>query len=194
MNDAFLNLNSLIKREADEILQEKGLLSVLRSFGTPCVTGSYVLGLMTWRDLDIYLQVDNFSEVEFFALGGQLCRVFTPVKMSFRNELAAKTTGLPAGWYWGVYLGNEREGAWKIDLWAVNASECQRLTRYCTAIKEKLTPETIPTILSIKSQCWKDPEYRRSYGSTDIYNAVLEKKVTNMQGFKKYLKTHKKAE
>jgi hypothetical protein len=53
MND-LLNLNTLIKQEADKILFDEGLLSILRSFGTPHISGSYSLDLMTWRDLDIY--------------------------------------------------------------------------------------------------------------------------------------------
>ncbi|MBD0279254.1 MAG: hypothetical protein ICV81_15035 [Flavisolibacter sp.] len=191
MNDSLLKLNVLIKKEADELLFEKGLFSILRSSGTPHISGSYVLDLMTWRDLDIYLEVDNIPETDFFVLGGKICSVFQPVKMSFRNELIAKTKGLPAGLYWGIYLANERAGAWKIDIWAVNNLECQRLVNYCADIKQKLTPATVVQILDIKSQCWKDPEYRRSYTSTDIYDAVLEKKVSDIEDFKNYLKTFK---
>src|SRR4051794_17411125 len=119
MNENLEDLNLSIKTEADEILLEKGLLNILNCFGIPHITGSYSLGLMTWRDLDVYLEVDNFSETDFFLLGSKICSVFTPIKMSFRNELLAKTKGLPSGLYWGVYLGNERAGAWKIDIWAV---------------------------------------------------------------------------
>ncbi len=48
MNDPLLNLNSLIKKEADEILQEKGLFSILSSFGTPHISGSYTLDLIIY--------------------------------------------------------------------------------------------------------------------------------------------------
>jgi hypothetical protein len=187
MND-LLTVNSLIKKEADEILYEKGLFRILSSFGTPHISGSYALDLMTWRDLDIYLETDNIPETEFFVLGGKISTVFQPVKMSFRNERIARTKGLPAGLYWGVYLGNERTGAWKIDIWAVSSAECQRLVEYCSDIKQKLTPATAIQILDIKSQCWQDPAYRRSYSSMDIYKAVLEKNVTGMEAFKDYLK------
>lgn len=191
MNHSLLNLNSTIKKEADGILFEKGLLNILNSFGTPHISGSYALDLMTWRDLDIYLQVDDIHEIDFFALGGKIRAAFNPVKMSFRNELIGKTKGLPTGLYWGIYLGNEREGAWKIDIWAVEASECQRLISSCKKIKQKLTPATELQILEIKSQCWKDPEYRRSYNSTDIYNAVLEKNIADIDGFRAYIKSIK---
>ena len=35
MSNQLLNLNSLIKREVDEILFEKGLFNILSPFGTP---------------------------------------------------------------------------------------------------------------------------------------------------------------
>jgi hypothetical protein len=168
INNHLLQLNAAIKKEAGEILYEKGLLNILNLFGKPHISGSYALDLMTWRDLDIYLEADTISETEFFKLGGKICSAFNPVKMSFRNELIAKTKNLPKGLYWGIYLGNEREGAWKIDVWAVKPAESKRLIEYCTAIKQKLTPATILRILDIKSQCWKEPEYRRSYSSSDI--------------------------
>jgi hypothetical protein len=188
MSDPDQNLNAFIKREADEILYEKGLIDILNSFGTPHIHGSYLLDLMTWRDLDIYLQVDDISESRFFELGERINSLLSPVKMSFRNEIKSKTKGLPAGLYWGIYLGNERAGAWKIDIWVVTASECERLLEFCDNIKQKVTAETKQIILDIKSQCWKDPEYRRSYSSTDIYEAVLENNVTSIEGFKEYLR------
>jgi len=43
MNAPLLNLNSLIKKEADKILKEKGLFSILSSFGTPDISPVYIL-------------------------------------------------------------------------------------------------------------------------------------------------------
>ena len=188
MSDRHQNLNVFIKREADVILYEQGLIDILNSFGTPYVHGSYLLDLMTWRDLDIYLQVDDISTTDFFALGEKICSSFAPVKMNFRNELKAKTKGLPAGLYWGIYFGNERAGAWKIDIWAVSTSECQKLMQYCSKLKQKLNGEAVQRILEIKCECWRDAEYRRSYSSSDIYEAVLDNNVTTMEEFREYLK------
>jgi hypothetical protein len=188
MTDSLLQINQQIKNEADYILTEKGLLHLLTKYGTPHISGSYALNLMTWRDLDIYLESENITEVDFFRLGGEIATLFNPVKMSFRNETIAKTPGLPSGLYWGIYLGNERNGAWKIDLWDVNSIEYQRLLQFCMAVQEKLTPEKTLQILNIKSQCWQDPAYRRSYVSMDIYKAVLDNKITDIQGFRDYLK------
>jgi len=186
MND-LLGQNLLIKKEADDILHHKGLMNILRSFGTVHISGSYELDLMTWRDLDIYLENENITEPDFFEIGKQICELLHPVKMSYRNERISKTQGLPQGLYWGTYLGNEKKGAWKIDLWAVGPDECKRMTDYCSEIKQKLTPENILTILDIKSYCWNQPGYRRTFNSSDIYNSVLENGVTNLQQFIKFL-------
>jgi hypothetical protein len=180
-------LNDAIKKEADEILYEKGLLQILNEFGQPRIAGSYSFDLMSWRDLDIYLETEMMAEENHFLLGGKIAACFHPLKMSFRNELIGKTRGLPAGLYWGVYLGDERKGAWKIDIWVVNKEECERLMKYSSEIEKRLTPETRTYIMEIKSQCWQDPRYRKEYTSSDIYEAVLKHKVSTLSGFKKYL-------
>jgi hypothetical protein len=186
------NLNNHIKDEAAQILHEDGLLGILNSFGKPHITGSYSLDLMTWRDLDIYLEVQTIEEASHFRLGEMIAARFQPVKMSYRNELLGKTKGLPSGLYWGVYLGNERAGAWKIDIWVVNGEECQRLLKYCSDIQDQLTDEFRKTIMEIKSQCWQDPNYRKAFSSSDIYDAVLKHRITGITDFKKYLSSKNK--
>jgi hypothetical protein len=189
MTSAPHDLNKSIKQEAGTILNEAGLLAILNEFGTVHISGSYALDLMTWRDLDIYVETEKITLADFFLLGGDIAGALQPAKMNFRNERIAATPGLPSGLYWGVYLGDERKGAWKIDIWAVGGNECKRLLDHCAAIKRKLTPESAQQILAIKSQCWQDPSYRKSYSSGDIYRAVLENGVKDIEQLKKYLRT-----
>lgn len=188
MSDDLNDMNSRIRKEADEILYDKGLFAMLKDFGKPHITGSYALNLMTWRDLDIYLETENITVENFFRLGTEINNRFTPVKMSFRNERITQTRGLPAGLYWGIYFGNERKGAWKIDLWAVNTDECRQRLQFCDDIAAKLAPSSREIIMAIKSACWQDPEYRRSYGSKDIYDAVLYEQVKTLAEFRHVLR------
>jgi hypothetical protein len=188
MNHSLSELNELIRKEADEILYQKGLLSILEKYGTVKISGSYQLDLMTWRDLDIYLGSDEITESGFFDLGSEILNLLQPVKMSYRNERGKTSAFLPDGLYWGIYLGNERAGAWKIDIWAVNFQEQKRLLQYGEDLKSRLNPENREKILEIKSQCWKNPQYRRSFSSTDIYQAVLEKGISDFKSFTEYLK------
>lgn len=176
-----------LKTEADQILYDHGLLMMLSTYGTTHISGSYYLNLMTWRDLDIYLEVESIEKFDHFKLGNEINRAFNPVKMSYRNELISQTPGLPAGLYWGIYLGNERKGAWKIDIWVLETVECLRLVDHCKRLNEILTVDNRRNILAIKEDCWRDVEYRRSYGSSDIYTAVVWQNVTNTIEFKMYL-------
>src|SRR5262245_35172030 len=117
MSDDLILRDEQLHIEADDILDKKGLRKILNQYGVVHITGSYSLGLMTWRDLDIYLEAEDLIEQDFFELGWDIVSLLQPVKMSFRNERIAKTKGLPVGLYWGVYLGDEKKGAWKIDIW-----------------------------------------------------------------------------
>jgi len=69
LNENLLALDASIHKEADEIIYDKGLHDILSEFGKPFYTGSYSLHLMTWRDLDIYLEAENISEKRFFEMG-----------------------------------------------------------------------------------------------------------------------------
>lgn len=178
----------MLRQEADDLLWSRGLHALLSQFGTPHVEGSYILQLMTWRDLDIYLVGDQIPISSFFELGGRIAERFSPVKMSHRNECLARTPGLPQGLYWGVYLGDERAGAWKIDIWAVEAGEYERLNAFSRSIAIRLTDETRRRILEIKDACWQDPRYRKEYTSVGIYGAVLDDRVASVLEFSDLLK------
>ncbi|UOQ84662.1 hypothetical protein [Gracilibacillus salinarum] len=94
-------LNKEISNEAYDILYENGFYDLLRKFGNPQISGSYFLQLMTWRDLDIYLESESINVTTFFELGKEITDMMNPAKMIFRNELMGNTPGLPNGLYWG---------------------------------------------------------------------------------------------
>jgi hypothetical protein len=56
-----------IRAEADRILRS-GLRSILDRHGVVHIVGSNVLGLMTWRDLDIHVVRENLDIRAFFDL------------------------------------------------------------------------------------------------------------------------------
>jgi hypothetical protein len=184
-------MDESLRAEASELLWGKGLHALLAGYAQVHLTGSYILKLMTWRDLDIYLVGPNLSLLKFFELGSRIATLLDVPKMNFRNELSRRTEGLPQGLYWGVYLGNEREGAWKIDIWHVIPEQYQVLDEYCEAIARKLTDVSRLRILQIKSQCWMKPNYRRTFSSQDIYHAVLDEGIEDFSAFEAYLRQTK---
>ena len=187
-SDPLLAQDQCLRREADYLLENMGLRHILSQYGIPHIVGSFTLQLMAWRDLDIYLETEAITVSDFFALGERIASVLSPVRMSFRNERIAQTEGLPRGLYWGVYSGYEIENAWKIDIWAIDSKECRRLLEYQNNLATRLTPTARLKILDIKSQCWQDPEYRRSFKSIDIYDAVFNQGIVDISGFREYIR------
>jgi hypothetical protein len=180
MADSFLN--DQIRAEADRIL-DAGLRNLLAENGEVHIVGSYALGLMTWRDLDIHVVQADPDVEAFFRLGGGIAALLHPHRMHFRDESTARTPDLPGGFYWGVYLGDERRGAWKIDIWQTNREGFEATRRFCENIAGRLDAASREAILAIKAQCWTHPEYRRGFTSADVYSAVLDRGVRDIGGF-----------
>jgi len=59
MHDDLAQVDEALRREADELLKDRGLEALLSAHGLVRPTGSYVLRLMAWRDLDLYLVSEN---------------------------------------------------------------------------------------------------------------------------------------
>lgn len=142
-----------LRCEADELLRRTSLLACLTRYGETHLSGSYVLELMTWRDLDLYIVADDLSEATFFTFGGELATCLEPVRMQFRNERRARTPGLPPGLYW------------KLDVWVVPRAHHHTSEALLQRIQEQLTPETRLVILTLKTHYCHDARYRRSITS-----------------------------
>ena len=152
--------NDQFRTEADEILRS-GLLTILNRHGEVHIVGSYALGLMTWRDLDIHVVREDMDVPAFFDLGREVATLLEPQRMHFRDESTVRTPGLPPGYYWGVYLGDERAGAWKIDIWQTNRQAFEAVRRFGDDLSARLTDGNRAVILAIKEACWRHPQYRR---------------------------------
>ncbi len=184
--------NSVIVSEANKILYDYGLLAILGKYGNPVPTGSYVLGLMTWRDLDIYIEANEITESRFFQLGGEVALRLKPQRMHYRNEFLGKTADLPVGLYWGVYVsGLVTPEEWKIDLWAIDAEQRKSVQKEFDKLRASIGDERRLVILEIKNHFYKHPEYRRGFGSVDIYHAVIEEDIRSVREFAKWLEKNR---
>lgn len=119
-----------LRAEADALLAG-GLRDALASYGEVHVVGSYRMGLMAWRDLDIHLVPHVLDRSLFFELGRRIAELLGPRRMHYRDETGADSTALPRGLYWGVHLGDVRASGWKLDIWATGRPGLQRVESYC---------------------------------------------------------------
>lgn len=67
-----------IRRNADRILYDCGLLDMLRECGTPHTVGSYQMDMMAWNDLDIDIENDGMDMRKLYRLTGRILETFHP--------------------------------------------------------------------------------------------------------------------
>jgi hypothetical protein len=183
MAESLDKVDAALHAEADGLLARTGLKDLLSRAGTVHVSGSYALRLMTWRDLDIYLEAPGMTVSEFFALGSRIAELLDPWKMFFTNNRGRLDAKYPPALYWGIRLGDIRKGAWKIDLWAMDSDACRLALENCEQVAARLTPRSRQAILALKAELWNHPAYRDTITSKTIYDAVLDGGVTDLDGF-----------
>jgi hypothetical protein len=160
-----------------------GLQTILDKHGEVHIVGSYAVGLMTWRDLDIHVVRQDRDVRAFFHLGGEIACFLKPHRMHFRDESTVCTPGLPRGFYW-------------VSTWVTNVAEPGRSTsgrridrrstwvrRFGEDLSARLNDTNRAVILEIKAACWQHSRYRRGFTSADVCTAVLDRGVRDVPGF-----------
>lgn len=179
-----------LEREANGIILDRGLDSVLRDHGKVFYKGSYFLNVMTWPDLDIDLVIrpDPYSVDAFFELGKELAQFQGVWGMHFRNCISHPHDRLPKGLYWGMRMDRvDSDGHWKVDLWAVDEqcleedrAEAEHLLRTMDSDRRKLIIEVKHSLLT--------PEGRSPMlSSYHVYQAVLVKGLRKKKEIAVYL-------
>lgn len=162
-----------LRSEVDSLLAQHGLLALMKRYGRPHVSGSYSMNLMSWRDLDIYLELDSDDAAPFLQMGAELGGALKPRKLSFTDHLHFPSTEVLSGMYLGIQTNAPGRGGWKIDVWGVSPEVCAERLAHCASIVSRLTPAIRAAILAIKSDVCEHPLYRKDITSQDVYDAVF---------------------
>jgi len=177
--------NDELKAEADLLMQRAGLSKLLAPYSRWFLGGSYSYDLMCWRDLDVYVLDPAHDLKRCFDVGYDVTKRLAAKKARFTNNVGDEPNGL----YWGIKLGDERRGAWKLDLWFLDATGYQQHENYSAEMRRRLKPETRSAILEIKEGYWRRREYRDSITGDLIYRAVLDSGVRSVEEFERYVAT-----
>ena len=176
-----------LRAEAGALLLRHDVLGILGRFGTPHVSGSYAMRLMTWRDLDIYLEMPTRDTRAFLELGRQLGEALAPRKLSFTDHLHFPATEGLRGLYWGIRTDDLSRGGWKIDLWGVEAPVCAERLAYCDALAARIDRTARYRILRMKHEVCRLPGYRDTITSQQVYDAVLDSGIRSDARFRELL-------
>ena len=189
MNDKdIIEHSRLLQVEASNLLNHEGLLPMLKSFGTTRVIGSYTLDTMTWRDIDISIELPDEQDVElFFEIGNRIATKFQVTKMSYSNHFIRNFPGFDHGLYWGIQL-LYAEQEWKIDLWGYGETDYHKHLDDFDALHNQIRQADRSAILRVKHAVSQYPDYRGDvYNSMAVYRAVLTEKVTSLEEFNAWI-------
>jgi hypothetical protein len=175
--------NTELKQEADLLIGRCELPELLAVYPAWVIGGSYSYDLMCWRDLDIYVLDPQHDLKCCFEIGYELTARLAAKKSRFTNNVGSAPNGL----YWGIKLGDERRGAWKLDVWFLAQADFDQHAAYSSNLRARLTPEQRSSILEIKEAYWRRPEYRDTITSDLIYRAVLDNGVRSISDFARFV-------
>ncbi|MFB7916013.1 hypothetical protein [Streptomyces sp. NPDC056061] len=177
-----------LRSAADAVGADLRLDELLSGVDRPVRVGSYALGLMVRRDLDVTVVCPRLGPrtLDVVAgIGAQLARHRRVRQVRFRDDTGEWNTdpGYPDGLYLGVDCRSVQGQDWNLDIWFVDDPDRQPDLAHLKALPPRLTPETRAAILGIK-QAWAGrAEYGRSVKSFDIYRSVLDDHVRTLEQF-----------
>ena len=179
-----------LQEEAALVIAELDLGRRLAIFGPALVTGSYVSGLMVWRELDVmFLGGPELSPPELLAGLARLVVLPGIVGFEYADERGSRSpTGQRREERYHVAATYIRLGlTWRLDLtfWLHDAHE--NVTAWHERLRDSVTAEQRRAILRIKDVRHRRPEYPYTVSGLDIYTAVLEHGVRTPEEFHRWL-------
>jgi hypothetical protein len=177
--------NNERKANADRILYDFGLLKRIEEIGKPHIIGSYRMNMMAWNDLDIDIENEAMSLDEMYELSSFILNTFQPVWYEAKEEVNDEGKKV---WFHGFETMITGE-LWNIDLWFFDKQTILDAENYCDTIAHRADQVQRDTIVKIKSELIERGLYSfEQYKSIDVYKAVLESNVNNIDEFLRLFK------
>ncbi len=168
------------KISADRILYEFGLLKKIEEIGNAHIIGSYRMDMMAWNDLDIDIENDAMSLDKLYELSTFIIHTFRPVWYEAKEEVNDDGKRV---WFHGFETMITGE-LWNVDLWFFDKETISDAELYCDNIVLNTSQTEKDIIVNIKTELIAQGLYSfEQYKSIDVYKAVLENKVKNVEEF-----------
>ncbi|TXR56993.1 hypothetical protein [Quadrisphaera setariae] len=178
-----------LQHEADQVVDDLALDALLRRVGRPHRVGSSRLGLVVWRDIDITVVCDHLDIRAVGLLAGDLVARGDVREVAVRSEVGRLNTDpetYPDGIYLQVRAAQEDREEWKLDIWFVDQPERQPDLRHVQTLPPLLDGGARDAVLLIKERWAGRSEYGTVVSSADIYRAVLDDGVRDVDGFEQW--------
>lgn len=170
--------------------EARSVLALLEPLGPVTPTGSFVSGLMVWRDLDVMLDGGpDYGPADVVALLGRAVAIPGLTGFTYRDECGDRS---PSG-----KQRDERHhvtltvGEWCVGLSIWLHDDHADVSEWHRELAGRLTSEERQAILAVKSVWHQRPEYPDEVGGYDICTAVLEGGVRTAVEFGVWLRNRR---
>lgn len=174
--------------QANRILYDFGLLNKLNNYGISHIIGSYRMDLMVWNDLDIDVENDSMSLEKLHQLTNYILNNFNPTWCEAKEEINEEGNKV---WFHGFEFYLE-DRLWNVDIWFLDKNTIEKAEKYCDDISAIVNEnEHLKTVvINIKQELIKKNLYSfDKYTSMNVYDAVLNKGITDINDFIERYKT-----
>jgi hypothetical protein len=182
-----------LQAEAAAVLADLDLAAIVADIGPMLPTGSYVSGLMCWRELDVMVHVGaEFSPRHVLGLLERIVDRPGVVGLDYHDERGPRSpTGTDRDERYHVVVALSRAGQeWRLDLTLWLNDLHRNITAWHETLRDTVTDEQRRAILRIKDVWHRLPSYPDSVGGQQIYTAVLEDEVRTPTQFAAWLAGH----
>jgi hypothetical protein len=189
-DEELLARQAALQAEAGEVLARLNLSALFADVGPVLIVGSYVSGLMCWRDLDVGLLADpDFSPSDVLDLLKRVVALPGVVGFAYRDERAERCpTGEARDERYHVPIDMDvGRGVWQIDLSVWLRDLHHHVLTWHERLRETVTDEQRITVLRIKDVWHRLPSYPELVSGWDIYTAILEDGVRTPDEFAVWL-------
>lgn len=177
-------MNSIsIQEKADAFLAQKNIINILYKYGVPTIVGSYRMQIMTWNDLDFYMNLADFDIDRYYGLVNELINVLKPIRFDGICNPDKKL------FFLGMEVLHEEE-RWNIDIWWKRESEIADSVSYANDLIAQMQshPELKDAVIRIKQELIKRKLYgfdkgKVHYHSNEIYDAVFKEGILTEDQF-----------
>ena len=185
-----------LQAEARELLAAPDLAALLADIGPPLFAGSFVSGLMCWREVDVMVLVGpDFSPQDVMRLAGRIVGLSGVTGLEYRDERGPRcVTGQVRDERYHVPVTVERAGhVWQVDLTLWLHDPHLNVTQWHEELRQRITSEQRRAVLRIKDEWHRRPEYPGDVGGLEVYTAVLEDGVRTPGQFAAWLEQRARA-
>jgi hypothetical protein len=172
-----------LKREADLVMRAVRLDEILGSYGEITPTGSYLLDVMVYPDIDLYMP--RVSIRQLFEIGARLAESALVTRVVVEKSTVPN---LPGGLFLQPRIRyGERERPWKIDIWSLDEAVLEETMNPMRRFATRMTPALRKQILQYKISLLNDEHRTPSFSGYFIYKAFIDEGLSDFGQVTQYL-------